>query len=80
MRSEKRQMIITSSFIAGEKSTKEFLTIINVHIIFYYLPLHEGKVWYVTSAEQVGNEFTSIKFLIGVAVHVFDWTVRFQRL
>lgn len=37
MRSEKRQMIITSSFIAGEKSTKEFLTINNVHIIFFLL-------------------------------------------
>lgn len=36
MRSEKRQMIITSSFIAGEKSTKEFLTINNVHIIFFF--------------------------------------------
>ena len=26
------------------------------------------------------TEFTSIEFLIGVAVHVFDWAVTFQRL
>lgn len=34
----------------------------------------------VRDFSRARNEFTSIKFLIGVAVHVFDWTVRFQRL
>lgn len=47
----------------------------------YELPTEEcardGSVRHVWNQNQ---NFTSIEFLIGVAVHVFDWTVSFQRL